>query len=327
LNVLRGRRSWIPLDTLLAMERPPDARNARELSLFYAQSWALTHYLMMGGSSIDLDLMASGYAEPLASGDLPQLEHGLDAYVRSGRFRALRLSLLPAVAESNDEEDPGITVRTVSPAESLVVRARFLLDGERPAAALPLLTEALRLDPNRTSVLEALGYFHFQQNNPIEAAGWFDRAIASRSAGYLAYYYRAILAGSVPTSAPGGAPVPAEDHLRRVIELNPGFAPAYARLANFHAREAGRPEEALRLLRQATALEPGDASHWLNLGRLLLELDRPGEARNAGEQGLAAARSTRSRELLHAFLRELKPGRLTPSTCASELREPAGVSP
>lgn len=48
---LRGRRAWIPFHTLLAMERAPDARDGQRLAMFYAQSWALAHFLFAPGVS------------------------------------------------------------------------------------------------------------------------------------------------------------------------------------------------------------------------------------------------------------------------------------
>lgn len=320
LKVLRARRSWIPLDELLAMERAPDARDSQRLSLFYAQSWALIHYVMLGGSSTALELAPSNYvgrlgqgaspveAGALAFGNVSQLERALTAYVHAGRFRAVRMEIpQPQGAPADQHEGVELRIRALSPAESLAVRAGFLVDGERPAAALPLLAEALRLDPTETSVLEALGCFHFQQNNPVEAARWFDRAIESGSASHLAYFYRAILAGPAPGLVAGEDVVRAEGLLRRAIDLNAEFAPAYVQLADLYGQSAGRMEEALSLMRRATELEPDNAAYWVDRGRLLLRLHRVEEAQAAGQQGLAVVRAASARELVEAFLREFEP--------------------
>ncbi len=156
----------------------------------------------------------------------------------------------------------------------------------------------------------------------------------SRQLGHLAYFYRAILSGPVPNRldlaglktcatttkerAPGsegactersdGSGVQAEDLLRRAIDLNPGFAEAYVRLADLYAQEeVGRLEEALPLMRTATELEPDNVGYWVDLGKLLLRLNRSDEAREVGRRGLAVApRSAGSRELLEAFLRGLE---------------------
>jgi tetratricopeptide (TPR) repeat protein len=327
LKVLRGRRPWIPLDELVAMDGAPDARDRRRLTLFYAQAWALAHYLILGGSPSDIELVPSKYIEALrqhekvqaarsAFGSLPDLERSLRAYVRDGSFRAVRFEIprrQNGSSEANSTEE--VRVRSLPPAEALAVRARFLVDGKRSAAALPLLKEAVRLDSRESSALETFGYFHFQQNQPVEAARWFESAIASGSASYLAYYYRAILEATVPSQSPGDVPLTsaahrglarAEDYLRRAIDLNPAFAPAYTRLAGLYASEAGRLQDALPLLRRATELEPDFAVHWANLGTLLLQMDRPEDAREATKQGLALARSAGSRELFESLLLEIE---------------------
>jgi tetratricopeptide (TPR) repeat protein len=305
---LRSRRAWIPLEELLAMERAPETRDGRRLAAFYAQSWALTHYVMLGRARTVVELEPARYIEhlregadavtaaSLAFGDLQELEQTVSAYVRTGRFRALRLEA--GSTAKGTEQGPGrheaertVRVRPLSAAESLALRAQAVVDGQRAATALPLLTEAVRLDPGETAALETLGSFYFQQNKPDEAARWFDRAIETGSASYFAHFYRAILARPADGLVPS-----AEDLLRRAIELNPAFAPAYARLADLYARDASRLRDALPLARRAAELEPENPAHWVHLGKLLLRLNRPREAREVGERGLAAARSASVRE-------------------------------
>jgi len=298
LKVLRARHRWIPLDELLAMERVPYAGDKQRLSLFYAQSWALVHYLMLGRSSVNLEL-----APPRDFSALSQLEPALAAYVRGGRFRVVRIEGPTDVGSRDRAESIGYPARTLTLAASLAVRAGCLADGERPAAALPLLAKALADNPNEPSVLETAAYVHFQQNDPVEAARWFDRAIASGSASHLAYFYRAILAGPVPDRGSDGQAVRAEDYLRRAIDLDPQFAPAYVRLARLYAQQVGRVTDALPLQQRATELEPENPLYWLELGRLLASLNRTRESREAGERGLATARSASARGLVEAFLR------------------------
>jgi tetratricopeptide (TPR) repeat protein len=291
------RRPWIPLDELLAMERLPEGDTER-LPLFYAQSWAVVHYLMLGGPSVHLEL-----APAIDSAALPQLESALAAYVSAGRFRTIRIEAR-ATSKSDDRitrnDDP---VRVLPPATALAIRAGCIAEGERANAALPLLTRALAENPDDASVLETLGYVHFQRNEPDLAASAFDRAIASGSGSHLAYFYRAILAGSVPNRLPEGPAISAADYLRQAIALNPDFAASYSRLAALYAQN--RPDEALPLAQRATELEPDDPAFWVDLGRLLVSLRRPAEARTAATKGLAVARSVGSRKLVDAFVREL----------------------
>lgn len=301
LKVLRSRRPWIPLVDLVAMTRAPDPRESTRLSLFYAQSWALAHCLVLGGcldragAPANLQLAPPRYVERLrqgadpveaarlAFGDLAAIEEALSEYVRAARFRALRFEVSSSPAEAGH-----FVLKTLSPAEALSVRAGFLLDGERPAAALPLLAEAVALEPNAAPALETLGRFYFQQNNPTEAAKWFDRAIESESPSYVAHYYKAILTRTIRGASDGREArgegqgvLSEEDHLRRAIALDATFAPAYASLAGLltgRRREAegeretagGRLGEAVELARRATELEPANAAY-ANLLRELLE--------------------------------------------------------
>jgi tetratricopeptide (TPR) repeat protein len=306
VRLLRKERRWIPLQELIAMDRAPDPRDARRVALFYAQSWALAHYLFLERASDALELVPSVYVRSLrdrasrleaaesAFGPLPELERALRAYVHHRAFRSRRIEM-PGFGPGTDADGTAdVRVRPLSEAEALIVRARFLVDGERSDAALPLLKEAMRLDPHRTSAFETLGRLYFRQNKPADAIGWFDRAIASGSASYLAHYYRALLDARR-----------SEHDLQRAIALNPRFAPAYARLADLYATDAARPLDALPLLRRATELEPASAAHWIRLGHLLLLVDRPEEARAAAKQGLAHARATAARELAEALLLDI----------------------
>ena len=302
LRVLQTRHPWIPLGELLAMERVPDAGDKEKLSLFYAQSWALVHYLMLGGPSVNLELAPAADLRRLVSTRISR------RCVRERRpvpRDPARGAPTRSISEDRNERVADTAFERWRQRPRLAVRAGCLAEGERPTAALPLLARAVAENPNDASVQETMGYVHFQQNDPIEAATSFDRAIASGSASHLAYFYRAILAGPVPDRVPGGQPIPAEDYLRRAIDLDPRFAPAYSRLAGLYAQQEARLGDALPLQQRATELEPENPAYWVDLGRLLASLKRPAEAREAGAKGLAAARSVSSRRLVETFLRDL----------------------
>ena len=158
-----------------------------------------------------------------------------------------------------------------------------------------------------------MGYLHYRQNERDEAEKWFLRAAALESSGYLSHFYSAVLARS--TDADGPARI--ESALRRTIELNPAFAPAYARLADRVGHHDDRWEEAVTLARRAAQLEPDNGAYWIVLGQMLVRLDRFEDARAAGQNGLVAARSVEVRELARAFLERLEPVE-TPETPGRE---------
>lgn len=217
LRDLRSDRNWIPVAEMLSAQEIP----ARNSQMFYAQSWALVHYLVLNkpdGAGGRLDRLP----EPA---DLPT-DDELKSYARGRLADPLRLTLAVAPSECRD----AFEVRSVPETESLLLRAKALADGERPDAALSMLTDVLRRDNDNPEALETLGFVHFVGNRHRESATAFDRAIATGQASHVAYYYRALLAGTHPALTDGSGPVPEMDYLRRAIRLNPGFRPALERL-------------------------------------------------------------------------------------------------
>ena len=216
LRVLR-RKKWMPMDRLLSAAAVPS--DTEGSTLFYAQSWALVHYL------------ASEASGPTRVDDIGAVAAG----VTEGQLKGYVTDRLPD-AEARSLEVPrdlcngASSRRVLTETESLVFRARAVADGERPDAAAPLLHRALALQPDSPEALEVLGFVHFAGNRPKEAAAAFDRVIASGAASHLGYYYRALLAGAVPERGGGAGPVPVLEYLRRAVRLNPAFAPARERL-------------------------------------------------------------------------------------------------
>lgn len=312
LRLLRSR-SMLPIEELFSTARNAHDRDARNVAVFYAQSWALTHYFVFGERAGQLQRALPDYlgflrqmADPIeagvqAFGDLDELGVALDAYVRAGRFRSLRVDALtgaPRLANAS------LTVRGLSPAESLAARGNFLVYGERPKAAETLLSVALQLDPDQPLASESMGYLHFLQNEPEDALRWFTRAAATDRASYLTYFYRAVLSESTgrteKTYTGGGTGV--EQDLLRAISLNATFAPAHAHLAGLLATQPGRITEAVQHAQEAVALEPENSHYWVDLGQLLVGLQRFAEARQAAERGLAVAGSLAARERASSFL-------------------------
>lgn len=217
---LRSGKHWIPLQDLLAANTIPAANNTNT-EMFYAQSWALVHYLIFEkrGGEVRFDRLPG-------ADDLPTDEQ-LRAYVLGPMAGRLTIS---ANAPAGRGCTAGTPSRVVPALESLLARAQAVADGERPDAAIPLLQEALRLDAGNTEALETLGFVHFTGNRPAEAAAVFDEVIAGGKASHVSYYYRAVLAVTVPGRHEGGEEISQVEYLRKALSLHPGFEPAVARL-------------------------------------------------------------------------------------------------
>jgi hypothetical protein len=225
LKTLRSAKSWIPIAQLTSASELPAARDAAKVRLFYAESWALAHYLVVGKGIGLGDLNVA-----TARADLPSDEE-LQRYLARPRLGTVILKTESALERCVERKS-----RPLSETESSLLKARMLADGERPDAALPVLRDVLRRERTNADATETLGFVHFTGNRSREAAELFDRLIASGSASFMSYYYRALLAEGVPDRTDGSGRVLVSEYLARAVRLNPDFAPARARLRELDGR-------------------------------------------------------------------------------------------
>ena len=298
LGLLR-RNALIPLDALFSADHnSPLYNEENKVSIFYAESWAVTHYLLVGGKGVHesqfhqyVSLLQQETDEPEARrralGDLQRLKEGIQAYISLFSFYGIRLKGPEGVDPSR------FTVREITAAESAAVRGDFQVHTHRPEEAQALLKEALRLEPNLASAHESMGFLYFQKEDYDQAGECFQRAVQLDSRSYLAQYYFAMLKEREFQGRDDLGPV--EASLRRAIELNNQFAPAYATLASLFLRQQKNPEETLSLARRAAELEPGGSGYQLIVVSALLLNRKVEEARQLAERIRITAKSVEER--------------------------------
>jgi tetratricopeptide (TPR) repeat protein len=272
LLYLRQNR-LLPLTTLLTVDRTsPYYHEEQKGSIFYAESWALTHYLEIGDAQKGTTRLQD-YANLLvkntdpvvaaqqAFGDLAQLQKSLFGYISQDRFMMFKMNKTVTVDES------AFQARAIPETDADAIRADVLVYNERPKDAQALLDSVLRDDPNNALAYETMGYLKFREGDIPGARKWYGEAVKLNSQSYLANYYYAAM-----SMGPGG-----EDHdpaiessLRTSIKLNPAFAPAYDALAKYYMRDRIKTAEAHVLNNQAIALEPGNVNYRLNAAAVLV---------------------------------------------------------
>ncbi len=306
--LLLRQNKLLPLEVLLKVDHDsPYYNEANRSSVFYAECWALVHYLMFDAQSrqtrplgIFLQLVQQGVedieAGRRAFGDLRQLEHKLHDYVSQGSFYEFH-SKSPATVTEKDFQ-----TRALPAAEAAALQGDFHLHMQRPADARALLEEALRQDPNQALANESMGMLHYRLGERDEAARYFARAVQLDSRSYLAHYYHALLL--IESETPGEGLPEAEASLRRATELNPNFAPAYVALSTLYATRKESLERALEASRKAAELEPGESAYQLNVGIVFMRMERGADARAMAERALRTAKSPEARAAAESFLRE-----------------------
>ena len=295
---LRGR-ALIPLSTLFDVDQQsPYYFDSDKRGLFYAESWALLHYLLNGGTrraqlTRFIELLASGAttAESFRQTfrtDADKLEQELAAYVRLAGY--------PESTEAFDRPldfDSQVQLKAMTQAEGLACLGDLLLRTERVDEAEAYLNRALELDAGLAAARVSLGILRMKQGRFAEAREELQRAAVSDPQNYLAHYRLADALNHEGTVT-GSDKISAQDferqtdairaELRRAITLAPGFLESYRLLASVELERGDKPDEAASLLRRASALAPRRLDFVLMLAQAHLLKGEFDEARRLVEQ-------------------------------------------
>lgn len=269
-----SRNDLLPIATLLAVDTAsPYYHEEDKGSIFYAESWALTHFLIVS-DRIEGTHRIRDYAERLALGedavtaareafgDLGKLQQGLSEYVTQRKFMYF---MMPATLPAKDAT---FEVRPAATAEADAVRADVLIYTKRTQEAQALAEEVLREDPGNALAHETMGTLRYHEGDFAGASKWFHEAAELDAHRCLAQYYYALTA---LRSGAKGEDAAIEASLWAAIALNAEFAPAYDTLAMFYASRHRNLDEAHKLNVRAVELEPDRLSYRLNCAQVLLE--------------------------------------------------------
>lgn len=257
--------AWIPLPVLLAADpESPHYRDTEGSALFYAQSWALVHYLLLGDDTGVrrrelIDLLHDPAKGSNVFGDLDTLSQSVQAYAHQRRFKLVERP------RPDDHEDTELRARVLSEAEALAVHGDFLAHGDTPERARAGLERARELDPNLALVHEALGFVALDSGDTQAALDAFARAGALDSSSFLVHYYYAV------ASLRAGEPIAtALARVERSIDMNPDFAPAHLLVATALAELGDDDGRGLDSAHALVRLTPHDPEAHQLLGRLLI---------------------------------------------------------
>jgi len=294
LELLRENRV-LPLPTLFAVDNSsPYYHEENKGSIFYAESWALTHYLYMRDRKEKTQTM-SGYLELLskkvdpltaatrAFGDLRQLQTNLNDYIGQARFSYIKLSTTTAV------DDAAFKVQPLTEIQADAIRADFLACSDRVADARLLLDRVLLEDPQNVPALETAGFLELRAGHLDRARQRYEQAVKLDSQSYLANYYFAAISMQAEAGPADDAQV--ESSLRAAVKLNPWFAPPFERLSAFLGMRHRNLDEAHNLAIVAVQLDPGNASYRVTTANVLLQLQRGKDAVTVLREALKVAKS------------------------------------
>jgi tetratricopeptide (TPR) repeat protein len=275
-------RAFVPVDQLVSTSRSAKIWDTEAGRTFYAESWALVHYLVRGtaarGAQIArfLEELASGEDEAAAFARTIGPPRAIDAelrrYLRNGMASPEEIAL-PAQVDIEP-----LRARPMTEAEVEATLGRLLFQLHRDEEAIVRLDAAIGLDPNLAEAHATLGLLRVRQGRPTDGLGQLRHANARDPGNILVAYSYAVVALQAHDAQ---LPAPLEEAwiaLDRVARRD-GPAEPLAVLGTIAGR-LGRLDEAERLLRRASSFVPARTSTEIELADVFTRLGRFDEARD-----------------------------------------------
>lgn len=279
----------IPLPELFKVDHnSPYYNEQNKVSIFYAESWALVHYLMLGDKQAHnsafgayLGALNGGASQDEAAakafGDVRKLQQNLEQYIRGLTFPAIQVTAPAKVEEGT------LAARALSPADVDSYCGGFLALHGQFQQAEPLLKEAVQLDSHLALAQRNLALLHYLRKENADALASVSAAVSLDSEDPMARFLRAewTFEDKSRTDPQIGA------DLQQALQAKPDFAAAEALLAIYFADVQKLPE-AFAEAQKSVSLEPGELGFRVNLARILLGMRRYDDAESQARQIAAA---------------------------------------
>jgi tetratricopeptide (TPR) repeat protein len=338
IRLLR-EQEMLPLSTLFSIGTNSPHYNEQEKSgVFYGESWALVHYLMLGGGSTTSGrqeqfkrfLAQVSRGEPAAKAlensfgtSLANVEDGLKAYVRRGEFSAMR------IATADPEAYASYTAMqrsSLTEGEANFYLGDLLFHINREADAERYFKQAVTLEPTLLQAHAALGQIYTYQKRYADAKKHLQRATESPQS-YLVHYLYAFVLSREGLSATGRITDYSREtatlirgQLLQSIKLASSYAPSRYLLALVDLVTNERLDEALEMAQKARQLAPAKANYALLLAQIHLRRSEAAEAR-AILESLTRSSDTAVRGEAQSLLDSLAQGNTNAGANRSATRE------
>jgi tetratricopeptide (TPR) repeat protein len=274
-------------------------------NIFYAQSWALIHYLIQGKKGDGLGKFLGALVRQVAPEkafqdafqmSYAQMEAELKKYVAQGKYQYNAITFKNKLVYDNEMQ-----VDILSEAATSAYLGDLLYHIRRENDAEPLLLTALRLDPASTMANTTLGMVKLRQRKFDDARGYLERAISGEHRNHLAYYRYAYLLsregqdefGYSRELSPETA-AKMRNALKKAISIDPTFGESYDLLAFISMVTNEGLDEALAALQSALKLQPGNQRYAMRIAELYVRQNKFADAAAIAEK---IARTTDEPEL------------------------------
>lgn len=284
-HVLLLRERFIPLRDLFAVDHGSELYNEREKqSIFYAESWAVMHYLLVGNDGKRRAKLSEFLAAIFNGAEVEQaftkafeidyrsFEKELRNYVNRNAYMAQVFTF-----ERKLEFDAEMRSTPIGEAEALAYLGDLLLHTNRVDDAIVTLNASLAADAQQPMAHASLGVALMRQQKYAEAKEHLERASSLNSQNYLPHYYYAYVLsrenrreGQLVYGYPADKVAAMRTALKKSIELRQDFAESYHLLAFINLVVEEQIDDSIKLMRTAIRLSPGRDHYTSVLAQLYL---------------------------------------------------------
>jgi Flp pilus assembly protein TadD len=306
-----GQNKLLPIETLLNVEQgSPHYNEANRASVFYAESWALVHYLMTDPEAQKRQLLKNFLAAwdksgnqieaaQQAFGDLKAFGKVIEGYSRQTAFRVALFKNQQQAADKN------YAVRSLTPGEVLALRGDCAAHRQMLEQARPLVEQAVQAEPNLAIGHEALGYYLYRKEDQSGADKEMKKAMELGSTSFVPPYYHGmlLLRGGLGRAE---AAQEAIKNFQKATAINARFAPAYEGLAQAYSLSPETQKQAVEAGIQAAKLDPTTHAYVINLVYLLLNNDRVADAQQLAQRLVEKAASREEKRTAQDLVNRIK---------------------
>lgn len=249
-------------------------------TIFYAESWAIVHYLIQSGKSAGmhkfLAAIMDGQEQDKAfqatfGMTYLQMETALRKYVGQSQYQYNEL-----VLGNKLNFDADMQASPLAEADTNAYLGDLLYHNNRADDAEPYLQTALKLKPDLGMANVTLGMVKMKQRKFDEARAALEKAIAGDPRNHVAFFRYAFLLSREGRDEFGfvrsfDATVAAKmrEALKKAIAINPAFTESYELLAFVDVVNNEELDEAVTMMQNALKYQPGNQRYALRLAEIL----------------------------------------------------------
>lgn len=293
---LLQRAELIPFRQFFEVDNYSLHRNgSHSRSIFYAQAWALMHYLIQGGqgqnlskflASVISDVKPETAFQQAFGMDYSAMEKELEDYVRQRKFQVRWFEF-----DQKLDFETEMTVSPLSETDTNAYLGDLLYHTHEHDDAAVYLQRALASDPDHVLANTAYGMVLMKGRKFDDAKRHLEKAVAANKRNHVAQYTYAYVLSRESMDEFGYVSIIPEDSaarmrtaLKAAIDAEPNFSPSYQLLAFINLVNGDDLDGALEYLDKGLKFSPGNPEFEILKAKIYLRQEKYAEAEKLAER-------------------------------------------